>query len=461
VTEGLRAALAAVVVAVAAGAGVAAELQGEPVAAPQAARPGSAVFQRAAFCPPIGDAASGTLSVAAADRDADVLIEPPRRVTALRGGRVVMVPARASPTTVTGLGGRLGASATLSLEGRADGAAAVSCTEAASTEWFFPEGSSSLAADMRLLVFNPFLDEAVVRVTFYTPGGPKAKASLADVAVPSRRAVEIAVNEYIFRQSLLAVGIEAERGRVVAWRRLHVGRRRARALLAGLGAPEPAPVWYLPEGGVGRGYDESVTLLNPTADEATVTLTVVTSARVVQPARLVELAVPPGSSRRVDLFPADAGPRRGVGASVLVTSTNSTPVVAERVVAYSGAAGRGIASEVGAREAARRWFLGPAVARAARDHIAVMNAGSHAARVRVRLATGRRSVSPPSLRAVRVPAGLRVTIDVSRWTGGEAWAVLLSADEPIVAERRAGSRSEADVAAVMGIPLTDDAGASH
>jgi hypothetical protein len=459
-TEGVRAALAAVAVVAAAAAAVALDAVRGPVAAPAALRPTAmgGTVERAAFCPPAGAAAPGVLSLAAPG-GRTLVVEPPGRARAVPASGVLTTRASGQPTIATGRGAGVAGSATVALPGRARGAASEACTEEASTQWFFPEGSSSLAADMRLLVFNPFLDEAVVRITFFTARGPKAKATLADVAVPAGRAVAITVNEHIFRQSLLATSVTAERGRVVAWRQLLVGRKRVRALHAGLGARAAAPTWYLPEGGVGPGYDETITLLNPSEDEAVVTITLSTAGRVLQPARLVELTVPPATARRVDLLPPGSGPKEPLAASVTVTSTNGTPVVAERVVAYSRGVSEGVASEVGAPAPARRWFLGAAVAAPDEDEIAVMNPGALPAEVSIRLAAGDATRSPKALRRVRVAAGLRATIALGRWTKGRAWGALLVSDEPVVVERRAASAREQDTAVVMGVPLDHLAGA--
>jgi hypothetical protein len=307
-----------------------------------------------------------------------------------------------------------------------------------------------LSSEELLLVHNPFPDEAIVRVVFLTPTGLEAKANLADLAVPPGGFVEVAVNEFIFRRKLLAATVEAERGRVVAWRLLVDRHEGGRGVVVSAGAPALATTWYFPDAG-GPGARGSISVLNPSArEEAVVTVTIVTEDGVVQPRALVEVRVPPATARRIEL-PGGSGSRP---ASAVVTSTNGVGIVAERVVRYSGGEVEGVTAETGATEAALRWLLGPPAREPREDELALMNPGGRDARVRVTLAAGRRLVSPAALDGVRVRAGLRVTIPLDRWTKGEGpVAAIVEADEPVIAERRAYSSRDRDVAATLGSPL--------
>jgi hypothetical protein len=240
---------------------------------------------------------------------------------------------------------------------------------------------------------------------------------------------------------------------VVAWRTLRAPGRNDAGVRSSLGAPAPASSWYFPEGGVGPGFDERITVLNPGSQEAVVTIGLATATRVVQLPRLVELTVPPGSARRVVVAPSGGEPRSATAVSVVVTSTTGTEIVAERSVAYSARGLVGAATEVGAARPGPRWFLGPVARHARADAVVLMNPGSQDARVRVTLAAGDRVLAPRALRRIRVPAGLRLSVSLDRWTRGRALGAFVTSDVALVAERRAYSRADSDVATAMGVML--------
>lgn len=407
---------------------------------------------RAVFCPPAapGIEEARALAVGASGpAGLPLRLDPePGRSSLPRSG-VLVAPVDDPGTVVTAYGGLPAATARTS--GRRFGAGAAPCPASASPRWHFAEGSSSLSSEGFLLVHNPFPDEAIVRVVFLTPTGLKAKANLADLAVPPGGSVEVAVNEFIFRRKLLAAIVEAERGRVVAWRLLVDRHEDGRGVVVSAGAPALATTWYFPDAPGGAGARASISVLNPSPrEEAVVTVTLVTEDGVVQPRALVEVRVPPATARRIEL-PGGRGSRP---ASAVVTSTNGVGVVAERLVRYSGGEVEGVTAETGATEAALRWLLGPPVREPRGDELALMNPGGRDARVSVTLSAGRRLVSPAALDGVRVRAGLRVTIPLDRWTKGEEpVAAVVEADEPVIAERRAYSSRDGDVAATLGSPL--------
>ena len=83
-----------------------------------------------------------------------------------------------------------------------------------------------------------------------------------------------------------------------------------------------------------------------------------------------------------------------------------------------------------------------------------MNPGSSDARVALTiLRTGASPLKPRALAEVEVPAGLRTSVDITRWTRGEPLAVSLEADEAVVAERWGRQKQSSDAAAAMGMPV--------
>jgi hypothetical protein len=459
VTPGRRETIAVATIAACALAGVAFDLAAGDVAAPPARSSTAAFVERATFCPPPVADVDGHARLAAASAGGErltVSIEPGAPARLARGR--VLARTVESSSAVTGHGARVVASSAVSFSRPVAGAAAARCSVTASDEWYFPAGSSALGSDARLLLFNPFGDEAVARILFFTAGGIVAKANLSDVAVPAGQSVEISVNDYVLRRQLLSAAVLVKRGRVVAWRALLASGRSGAGAHMSLGAPRPSDTWYFPAGALGGSYDERVTVLNPEDEEALLTITLVTERRVVQPPRLVEVAVPPESARTMALAELAGAPRSPRVVSAWVSSANEVGIVAERTVRWVGGARRGVASEVGVTHPARRWVAGPALLRASHDELHVMNPGTRDASVTVTLL---RPDGPPlepgPLRDVEVPAGLRVTLRLDRWTGGAPVAASVVADSEVVVERSGYSAEDSDAAALMGTAITPSA----
>ncbi|MEA2507070.1 MAG: hypothetical protein QOH48_1688 [Actinomycetota bacterium] len=363
------------------------------------------------------------------------------------------VSGRDSSVNVVGYGGAVVANAVTA--GRT-GIDAVPCSEVAGTRWYFGEGSSDLGYDERLILYNPFPDEAVVRVSFITPKGKETKANLTDHAVPSGATSVLRLDRFVLKERLLSVEVDAVRGRVVAWRssQVHAARRPHGQQLS-LGATQSHTEWFLPAGEIGSGYDERIALFNPNQKAARVSISLMTPTKTVQPAKLLDITVPPASSKSVALAAAVKACRTQrcpIGA--VVSSTNGVGVVAERTIWYSTSHIQGVASETAASTTALRWYLGPASFHPTRDSVFVLNPTTADATVSLKLETDRHGPrSPAPLQHMKVKAGTRVEVRIDRWTSGKPVVVLLSSDQQVVAERFSYSVRARDASAVMGTAL--------
>jgi len=460
-------ALIAVIVAGLIGAGLWLDRAQPDLSAPPRAGTSGRLFEgNTLFCPPPSPGAASTVAVAspigvqsvgvavAGDGGAGDLGD-------LAAGRTLIAHSGGGgPTEVAASGGTVVAGAASSATGGDErGSSAARCSEEAASAWYFAEGSSSLGVEERLVLYNPFPDESVARVAFYTPAGEELKANLADVAVPSGEAVSLRVNDYILRRRSLAAEIDALRGRVVAWKTVAAsvagdgGEGAIRGVYSTLGATEPSATWYFPEGGAGGDISERISVLNPSRREAIVTVSLNGSSRSVQPPSLVEIPIPPKSSSSVALGSVLKSSDAAGGLSAVVQSTNGVPVVAERTVTYSSAGLTGIATELGADGAATAWSLGAGLEDASDDTVIVMNPGSRDANVDVVLLGRRGPVEPAALKGIPVPSGSRRIVSVERWTRSRPSIALLNSDNPVVVERR--SYAGVDVALEMGRPLED------
>ena len=184
---------------------------------------GSRFAERALFCPP---AAPGVKSFAVAGSFGETVslgLEPALTDRISLDGDELFVqelPGE-SVSDVVGYGGPIRSSALIRTSEPTTGEAAARCSDRASAHWYFAAGASTLGVDERLLVYNPFPDEAVVKVTFMTPQGEDAKGNLAKVPVSAKSFTIIRVNDFIRLERSLGVRIDAKRGRVVAWRMMY------------------------------------------------------------------------------------------------------------------------------------------------------------------------------------------------------------------------------------------------
>ncbi|HYP24898.1 MAG TPA: DUF5719 family protein, partial [Actinomycetota bacterium] len=440
--------------------GVALDTWGPKVSADPAVRAASAPYEaRAVFCPPaLGKPASRMTVTTAARGDEPVTVgfEPAsdERVELTPGTVLESKPPTARALDVVGYGAPVDASVVTSIDDPISGVGAAGCASEASTRWFFPEGNSTVTHDERLVIYNPFPDEAVVNVSLLTPGGEKSKAGLADRAVPSESSVTLALNDFVLEQKVLGAVVSATRGRVVAWR-LTIARpdQLPSGVQFTLGATRTAETWYFPEGAVGTGFRERLSVLNPGTDEAIVNVTLVNDARAVPAAGSTEVQVPPRSSMEIVLDEAALAGERG-GAGAIVNSANGVPIVVERTVFYTTQEVDGTASEIGSPSPSLRWLLGPATSRPDTDSVVLLSASADRARVSLTLLRpDGRAVEPERLQDLPLAAGTRLRIPLSEITAGEAYTVVVDSTAPVVAERFSYSGGAGDVASLMGTPL--------
>ncbi len=123
-------------------------------------------------------------------------------------------------------------------------------------------------------------------------------------------------------------------------------------------------------------------------------------------------------------------------------------------MSYGTSGLEGVASEIGAPKSARRWSLAPAAAGPGADDVIVLNPGSQDAVLDLAVfRPSGRSLAPPRLQGFVVEGGSRRTIAVGGRRGRPPGVVLLRSSAPVVAERRAYSPGQGDVASIMGEPL--------
>ena len=412
--------------------------------------------ERAEYCPPGLRTAKVVSRLAAASPQGAAVpvgLQPALPQPIRLGAGKLLLRRRTSSTgiDVVGYGATVLAGSLSEYEKPARGATAMRCAPDASATWYFAEGSSEIGYDERILLYNPFPAEAVVRVTLFTPKGPQAKANLDEIPVHEGSATAITLNDFVKAQPVLGVSVEATRGRLVAWRVLIPPRTQA-GVSGSLGVDAPSTTWYFPNGEVGSGVREQISILNPTREEAMMTVSFVSRKGVVQPPKLVDFAIRPRTVKQLVVPDYLKESELDLGAiSAVIVSKNDVPVVAEQTLVYSSGNLQGMASELGARAPAEHWALPPASARPTSESIAVFNPGTEKAVVGITLIrTDGPPKQPDALQDVELEPGARIKLPVGEYTKGAPMAAFVDATGPVTVARFAYSASDADVSAIGG-----------
>lgn len=450
----------ALIIVVGLAAGLAWDVLGKPVAPPPDVQVAGPLFhERALFCPGRPRGIEGTSTVAAwtsSGEAADVSIGKDAGGATELAADAMRVEGidTAAPFNVVASGAPVMAvvDATFSKPFNALGAAP--CSDTSAGEWYFPEGSSAFRFDERLLIYNPFPDEAVVRITFTTPKGEEAKANLSQIPVASGESTVVKINEFIRQKDVLAATISSVRGRVVAWKMVFSHTEdRPPGVEFSLGATDTVTQAFFPIGRVDDDSDERITIFNPSDEEAKVTVSFRTESGVIdQPNQFVEMPIRRHSTKILRLGSLGGDPPPGPLSAILEV-VNKVGVVAEQSVALGSSGFEGVASEFGQVEPADSWWLGPAAVEPSKDSIVLLNLGPRSARVDLSLLGSSGAPERPSgLQDIEVPPGRHFAIDLTKFTDGASPVVRLDSDQPVVASRIA--QGKGDMGIVAGTPVT-------
>jgi hypothetical protein len=308
------------------------------------------------------------------------------------------------------------------------------CASAASPTWYAPDGTTTADAQLTLLVWNPFPDEAIVDIGFATEEGTRTPQALQGYVVPARTLRLVDVDQAVQRNELVATSVEARSGRVVVGR-YQTHRSLRRGLVAGLVSPSPGTTWLFPGGDKGEAAVERIVILNPGDDDAEVDVTLYPAdpaAALVEP---ISLPVAAGGVEVVDISATDFVPD-GVH-SLQVTAENGAPIVVERILdrgQVSGNIGRATTSQPGSLLTGGRWFLPSSPVPGSGYVVTVANATGTELRVTLAAIGPAGAVAVAGFDQVVLPAAGTLRLDLS---GNPATAspLVVEADGPVAVDR--------------------------
>jgi hypothetical protein len=325
--------------------------------------------------------------------------------------------------------------ADLTVRGKGKGFASSGCSPQPWDRWIFATASTVRGEDHYLLVANPFREEAVVKVRLLMPDRDIVPARLKDLVIPTLSQTAVYLPDYYVENPSFGLELTATTGRVIVSRYSVINRGGVRGLSLDLGAREPSRSWYFAGGEVPQNGEEELILVNPSNREALVEIVFPTDSERVTPPDLGELPVAAG--RQVTVNVADHLPR-GTKHGVVVTSSNSVPLVVERRITAPVEGGRGIDMVFGVPRTSSRWVVPVGSDVGGFSSLAITNPGGEDVRVRVSLISGDGPARPPELSALTVEAGRRETVELtSALKRKMATAVVESSSAGIAVESQA------------------------
>ncbi len=316
------------------------------------------------------------------------------------------------------------------------GESATACASSASTTWYFAEGVTTRDATEVIALFNPFPEDAVVDLVFFTEEGEVTPQALTGLSVKGRGTTAVNVGDHVQRREAVSARISARAGRLVAARvQSFDGSAGRKGVSVSLGAAAPGDVWYFPEGFLAEGVTERFQVFNPGEEEARASVELALEQGQAEP---IQLTVPAGTRVTLDAN-EEARIPRGVAHAVTIRSVNGVPVVAERTVEATAPSPRaGVAITAGARVTARRWVVAAGqVDDATEEWLVLYNPGPSPVRLTVTLLDDGVAVIPPGLGAVDVPARGRRGIRLNDMVRRGPTSLLIAGPSPVVVERDA------------------------
>ena len=254
--------------------------------------------------------------------------------------------------------------------------------------WYLPEGYTGQGFDEWVLIMNPGEDTAQVRVLFQTLVGQVEGPLL--LAQPGSR-VTVHVNEWAPDHHVSTMVTAMDGGEIMSERAMYMygtvdGKWGAHD---SVGILNPSPVWYLPEGYTGPGFDEWVLIQNPNNVEVDLRVQFLARGGVAK-----ELRRTLGARSRHSIRVNDHLINMEISTkveSLTVVGGETLPVFAERAMYMDTPDGkRGAHDSIGSSTPAPEWYLPEGTTRPGFDEwVLVMNPNDQPTTVRATFLTPR------------------------------------------------------------------------
>jgi hypothetical protein len=316
------------------------------------------------------------------------------------------------------------------------------CADAASSSWYLADGTTTADASYRIVLYNPFPDDAVVDIALTTVERTLEPPELQGAVVPGHSVRLVDVAAAAQREEVVATAVRGRGARLVVGRIQSADNAARRGFAATLGAALPQQTWWFPDGGKGEGIGEKFVVFNPGELDASVELSFLPAAGsapgeggVAAPAgEPVSVVVAPSSFVVVDVTGEGSVPV-GAHSTVVNVVGDQTPVVVERLLSRAADGGR-LATTLllGSQVTVPRWYVAnDAVGRGGR--LIIENSAGLATTAAVRAVGPAGEVPVTGLDAIPVPAGGSAIVTVPPSAGG--FPLVVEAGQPVVVEWQA------------------------
>ncbi|MBN1289606.1 MAG: hypothetical protein JXA49_08230, partial [Actinobacteria bacterium] len=216
-----------------------------------------------------------------------------------------------------------------------------------STTYYFAEGTTRAGFQEWLCIQNSGPADANVNITYMLETGENLTQ---DIPVSAHSRSTIDVNNFIGPEHDVSALVTSDQ-LIVAERPMYFDRSGWQGGTAAIGSTNTGRLWYFAEGTTRPGFQEYLTLQNPSGTDAPVTITYMLGDGTTSEQ---QVTVPGRTRRTVDVNTA-VGPDRDVSVKV---ESHDTAIVAERPMyfVYHGAWSGGHNS-VGTAELDTRWYF--------------------------------------------------------------------------------------------------------
>ena len=172
--------------------------------------------------------------------------------------------------------------------------AADACVARGTDEWFFVGGSTMTGDSLKLRLFNPFPESAVVTITAFSEIGTEVLGTLGRVTVRSRSWQDVEFAEQLRQRESLVISVRLESGLAVP--AMSFSRGADEAWWSGT---DVSTNWEMPIARVSLGDEAAIIIANPGL--ADVTADVEIYGTDAQHRQLISVDVAAGAPTRVDL----------------------------------------------------------------------------------------------------------------------------------------------------------------
>lgn len=313
------------------------------------------------------------------------------------------------------------------------GSTTAPCATKGSHTWYLTDTTTQTGASLKLAIFNPFDQDAIINGEFPTDNDvlrPATPTNLDGMIVKARSLVVVELGENLFRRDWISGKITTRSGRVVV-EALQSGAMfggRGVALIAA--APELSDTWYIPQISVLEGQSARVSVFNPADRDAAVRVTIINDGDVDP----FELMIPARSREKLD-FPTDRLPK-GSEFSAVVRIVGDSPKVAVQLLGANAAPAvpPGSWSKLATTVSGKRIvFPVGDTSEPADERITVVNVGKSPTTVRIRALSD--NGTEKQLAPLELAPSRRTTIRIDEQVPTGNPTIDLQADQPLIATR--------------------------